>query len=593
VLDPRLYRAALVPVLVAVLVAAFSLENRPRPLVTTLAPDAFDGPGAARTLDALAAAHPDREPGGPGDERLAADVADRLRAVLPDGAVRVERHGERTADGARDLTTVVGTRIGRPGPGLVVVAHRDARGAGARAELSGTAGLLELARVTGEGRLRRTITFISTSGGSAGSAGAARAARGLRGQDVDAVLVLGDLASAAVRKPFVVGDAQAAGHAPLRLQRTVEAAVRAEADTEPGGDRAPEQLAHLALPLTVGEQGPFGRRGLPAVLLSVSGERGPRSADAPVSAARLEAFGRAALRSITALDEGPDLRAGTERSVVTARKVLPPWALRLLVAALLLPVVLVTVDGFARLRRRREPIAPWLRWILAGALPFALTAAAAVALRLVGLLPAPPAPPLVRGTDVDGAALGSLGFLAVVLGAAWAFARPAVLRAGTPPPRGSTPAADGAAISVALVTTLTAVAVWVVNPVAALLLVPAAHLWLAAVSPDLRLRGLPGVLLVLAGLLPFAAVWAIHAEALGLGPLRTLWLGAVMVAGGSVGPLGWLVWSVVAGTAAAAVMVAARRPPEQRDPPREVTVRGPRTYAGPGSLGGTESALRR
>ena len=39
--DPRLYRAALVPVLFALVLLAFSLENRPRALTTSLAPDAF------------------------------------------------------------------------------------------------------------------------------------------------------------------------------------------------------------------------------------------------------------------------------------------------------------------------------------------------------------------------------------------------------------------------------------------------------------------------------------------------------------------------------------------------------------------------
>ncbi|MBA3748381.1 MAG: hypothetical protein H0W96_12950, partial [Solirubrobacterales bacterium] len=41
--DPRLYRAALVPVLFALVLLAFSLENRPRALRANLAPDAFAG----------------------------------------------------------------------------------------------------------------------------------------------------------------------------------------------------------------------------------------------------------------------------------------------------------------------------------------------------------------------------------------------------------------------------------------------------------------------------------------------------------------------------------------------------------------------
>ena len=42
-LDVRIYRAALVPVLLAVIVCAFSLQDQPSPVTTTLAPDAFSG----------------------------------------------------------------------------------------------------------------------------------------------------------------------------------------------------------------------------------------------------------------------------------------------------------------------------------------------------------------------------------------------------------------------------------------------------------------------------------------------------------------------------------------------------------------------
>jgi hypothetical protein len=57
------------------------------------------------------------------------------------------------------------------------------------------------------------------------------------------------------------------------------------------------------------------------------------------------------------------------------------------------------------------------------------------------------------------------------------------------------------------------------------------------------------------------------------------------------------VWSAAFGCVVAAVLVAARLPRApagvQLEEGMEVTIRGPRSYAGPGSLGGTESALRR
>jgi hypothetical protein len=46
--------------------------------------------------------------------------------------------------------------------------------------------------------------------------------------------------------------------------------------------------------------------------------------------------------------------------------------------------------------------------------------------------------------------------------------------------------------------------------------------------------------------------------------------------------------------AAATRIALARRPPSRRpEPEAAASVRGPGGYAGPGSLGGTESALRR
>jgi hypothetical protein len=48
----------------------------------------------------------------------------------------------------------------------------------------------------------------------------------------------------------------------------------------------------------------------------------------------------------------------------------------------------------------------------------------------------------------------------------------------------------------------------------------------------------------------------------------------------------------MAGAALGALLVALRPPGQERaDAP--ITVRGPSSYAGPGSLGGTDSALRR
>ena len=70
------------------------------------------------------------------------------------------------------------------------------------------------------------------------------------------------------------------GSAPLQLQRTVADAITQEAGIDPGAPSTLGQLAHLAFPLAVGEQGALDARGVPAVLVQASGERGPSRARA-------------------------------------------------------------------------------------------------------------------------------------------------------------------------------------------------------------------------------------------------------------------------------------------------------------------------
>ena len=65
---------------------------------------------------------------------------------------------------------MVGERPGLSSRRIVVLAHRDAPRA--CAELSGTAALLELARLLQARDLRKTLVLVSTSGGSGGFAGA-------------------------------------------------------------------------------------------------------------------------------------------------------------------------------------------------------------------------------------------------------------------------------------------------------------------------------------------------------------------------------------------------------------------------------------
>jgi hypothetical protein len=81
-----------------------------------------------------------------------------------------------------------------------------------------------------------------------------------------------------------------------------------------------------------------------------------------------------------------------------------------------------------------------------------------------------------------------------------------------------------------------------------------------------------------------------------MGPGEVAWSAVLLVAGGHIGLSSAILWSIGLGCAAGATLLTLFAPaapgPLQADGV-EVTIRGPMSYAGPGSLGGTESALRR
>ena len=601
-LDVRVYRAAFLPALVALFVAAFSLADRPEPATTDAAADAFDGERAfgdraplRNSLAELAEKFPNRRAGTADDAALADRVADTLgrpagdRPARPAFRVTREREGE--------VETVVGVRPGLSSRRIVVLSHRDSLERPGLADLSGTAAMLELARVFRARELRKTLVLVSTSGAVDGFTGA-RAWADDAGGEIEGVIVLGDMATARATKPWVVPWSLGPDAAPLTLQRTVENAVRVEAG-RPGGSRATAQWVRRALPFTVSEQGVIADASLPAVLLAASGERGPKPG-AAVRRGRLERFGNAALRAVIAIDDaGPaqDDRAAAApafsegpEGIVTMRNVLPDWAVRLLVGTLLLPAFLTALDGFFRVRRRHLPVRPWMIWLGASALPVLLAWVWARALGLTGALE-PPSAPVLPLPDLERGGAVALGSIAFVLLLGWFGIRPLLLaRAGA---RGS-PAAGSLAAASGAVLCMTAAVVWAANPYAAALLLPAAHLWLFASAPQTRLVRWWGVAAIVVGLLPLGFATFYYMRALGLDPLEFAWMTLLSAASGQLSiAVAAVTAALLACLAALIAIMRARRRVAANAEPEPVRTRGPVTYAGPGSLGGTESALRR
>ncbi len=593
-LDPRIYRTGLIVAALALVVLAFSLTDQQGALNPTLAPDAFNGHNVYGAIQTLAAQDPFRRPGSDGDNALAAQVASTLRTN--NFQTTTSTFEARTVDGTRTLQDVVGVRPGMKSGSIVVVASRDALSSPAPASLSGTATLMELANDLQGETLDHTIVLASTSG-SSGASGAIQLARSL-GQPIDAVIVLGDLASAHVRQPIVIPWSATRSVAPAALRNTVASALATETPFTDQGTGLAGQFAHLAFPLTLGQQAPFGAAGIPAVELSVSGEQ-PPGPDAPISLATVTGMGRTVLATISALDSGPAI-AGPSSYLLLSGKVVPGWALSLFVLALLVPVALTTVDGVARARRRGHTIWRSVAVILVAAVPFVVAAAVVIIARLLGAISSAPPGPVpagavpLRGGGITVLALAVVAFLGAAGAVASAARRIPARRVDARRRSEAGAGTEGAVAGLLAVMCAVTFAIWLSNPFAALLVVPALHLWMWAISPDLRLPGAVRALLITVGVAPVALIVVYYANGLGYGPLGLVWQAALLLAGHGVSLVAALEWCLLLGCLAGAValaVLAARR--DRRAAPAPVTVRGPVTYAGPGSLGGTKSALRR
>jgi hypothetical protein len=584
VIEPRIYRAAFIPALFAVVIAMFSLESRPPSVPQALAADVlFDGRVALAGANRLAQAHPDRRPGTSGDSLAAADVAATLRSQR--FAVTVDHFH----DEGHNLVNVVGRRIGESPSQLVVVAPRDGdRVPDVARSAADTAALLEIGR-TIEGRAsNKTLVLASVDGSTLGAAGARRLAGQLASAGpVEAVIVLSDIGVASAHGSLLVPWSNTTARGGLRLQRTLGESARLELQSG-GAGKSPgtgAQFVRLAFPLGIGDQAPLVDEGFDAVRLSGSGELPPNGQPA-ANADRIGSLGRATLRTLFAYDAAGPIGEQPSSSLFVGQKLLPRWSVGLLVATLLLPLIVASIDSLARVRRRREHVTPWLRWLAAGVAPFVVALVPANFLVLVGQAPdAAPVPPGPGAYPFGGSAIVTLSLCTLFFAAAWVFLRPRLV---TDLPARSTP---GAAAALALALSVVGVAVWIVNPFAALAVLPALHLWLLVTASPVRVRRPVGVALVLAGgLFPLVIAVSVLAR-LSLDPLAGVWYGFVLVTGHDVGLYTTLVGALALTCFGAALRIAvARRRPEA--PAAETpSLRGPGGHAGPGSLGGTESAL--
>jgi hypothetical protein len=515
----RLYRGTWLLVGMPLLIAAFSVRKAaPLPEPQPALPPSFDRNGALTLATELSGTYPDRVPGTAGatgavgwiSSQLAPyglkAVDDRFRALVPG-------HGRQT------LVNQLVTIPGRLPSEVVVMAHRDDEGSGpgANDNASGIATLIQLARsygtpvaAVGTRALSplHTLVFVATDGGAFGALGARRFAQTHRGH----VLAVIDLAALAGRGPprLVLAGTQPRLAAP-GLVETAAQRMLEQSSSRPRRPSPLAQLIDLAFPFTLYEQGPLLARGLPAITLTSGGERPPTAFSdqaGQLDRTRLGQLGGAAQELLRWLDSGAELAPGTASYVYFGPRILPGWAIELVLISALAPFLLVAVDLFARCRRRHISLAPAFRSYRSRAGFWLWTAGIFELFAVAGVWPA--APTVALPPDVSPAtqwpAVGLVGF-AILSGLGWVVARERLV-----PRRAVSPSEEIAGMTAALLA-LAVVALLVVatNPFALVFLLPSLHAWL----------------------------WLLHARH------RPLWARAALLAGGLLGPLlllGSLAW---------------------------------------------------
>ncbi len=515
-LNGRLYRLTLLAALLPALGISFAVSH-PDPLPAA-PPPAFDTASAFVLAEDLARTHPNRAPGTDG----AAGAADWVAAELERYGYEVQRdrfRAEIPGRGSTNLENLMASARGRSAAAIVVIAHRDNLGAGpgANVNASGTAALLELARIYGRAtaeagggavRPTHTIVFVSTDGGAFGGLGAVRLLerQSLRRRTLAVVNLVG-LAGRKRARIDIAGESSRSPSA--AMVATAAARIRDQTGRDPRRTGVVGQLVDLAFPFSLYEHAPFIGVGLPALTVTTADARPPEPfGDSPerLSAVRFAQLGASAQALVDSLDQGLELAEGPASFVYLGSRTATGWAIQLALLAAVAPFLIVLGDFLLRCRRRGVEFLPGLRslvrrtgfWLFAVAVFFLFDAA--------GLWTEGASRPISPYTQVahDWDVTVVLAF-ATVLGAGWVISRRRLA------PRASLSAEDELAGYAAALVLLAAVAVTVgvTNPYALLFVLPSLHAWLwlpqlrivpSGVRVAVLLVGLAGPLILLGSL---------------------------------------------------------------------------------------------
>jgi hypothetical protein len=472
-----LYRLLAVIALVPVLLAALTVREPalPPPPAQPLA--AFNG-GAAATRAAamltLPAQHHGRGPGGSGDLAAATWIGQQLAKSgyhVSYQNFAADLPGQPNVP----MRNVVGYLAGRRSDMIAVFAHHDGLGSGVDDNGAAVGVMLELAAELQPATRQRGLLFVSTDGGTTGGQGAAYFAdHSAYARHISAAIVLDSIAArdgTPIR--IVIRPDTVRGTSPtlFRTARTVIARVTGRSAVVPG---LLDQLSGLAVPYSLGEQGPLLARGVPAVTLTAGPPPDPSASFDNYSPSQLGSFGNTVVNLVTQLDGASSIEPGGRPDIFVGSRTMQGWLAETALVALFAPTLACVLDMTARCRRRRIPLAAG-----AAALAWRMSAWSAflVALWLLPVLPGN----LASGLDVaprpNQIGIGWTGIVLAALAglAVWRFAsRPRIV------PDHPVSGAERTAglVSALLGLAFASMLLIAVNPFALILVLPAAHLWL-------------------------------------------------------------------------------------------------------------------
>jgi hypothetical protein len=543
--NARLVRGTWLLVALPLLLAAFSVA-RPQPLPPPTVPSTFDFAIAERLSRELAREYRDRSPGSSGGLGAAGWVSEQFE-LYGFEPPRVERFkAQIPGRGEVELQNLVTVVPGASQRTIVITAHRDNRGegSGANDNASGTGALIELARsyasvggaTLAQAQPTHTLVFVSTDGGAFGALGAAQFAESSPyHENALAVISLDAIAGTGTPRLLIAGDTARSPSA--SLVRTAAIRVLEQAGEEPARASALRQLLDLGFPFTLGEQGPFVARGIPALTLTTLPDSATQADETPFDdttfdVQRLAELGRAAQNLIGSLDAGLELAQGTTSYVYLGTRIVRGWAIELVLLTALLPFLIGAIDLFAHCRRRRIPLAPAAR-SLRGRLYFWGYAAALVFVAaLLGAFPDGEARPLPPDPGLYTPSPVVLGILGVLLFVGWLVSRESLI-----PRRPVRPEETLAGHTVALLGLgLIALLVVATNPFSLVYLLPSLYAWLWLPQAHASGHLARGALLVLGFAGPLMLLLSFSTR-LALG-LETPWYLLSLV---SVGYVPWIV----------------------------------------------------